>query len=423
MTFQSGWFRCALMLSVSWHAFGAPQEAEPWTEARIIERFLEQSPQARELRARVGLTEAEARARIVYPNPSASYSREGAGYNEFFEVSQVLPVNGRLRYLRDAGSAAVAVSEAGRETALWTLRNELRVAFHQMVAAQERVRVLEAESGELERLIQVLRVREQEGEGSRYDRLRAEREAFELRTDVTAAKSLIAAARARIMAFLPEGTRIGSVLGTLTVAPEIPAAPALKQRALSTRADYRVEQRNLARYQIEEQGARRLRVPEPQISAGIKRADVTSGTGPDPFANTARTGLVFSLTVPLPVFNSGRYEVSRYQAEQEQARSRAAVIERQMSAEIEGAREVLEIRIEALKTYRDRLATAGPELGRVTRVAYDEGEAGILELLDSLRVNRAANLRLLDFEMAAKEALIDLERAVGEELTGTGGRP
>ncbi len=423
MALQSGWFRCALMLSVSWHAVGAPQEAEPWTEARIVERFLEQSPQARELRARVGLAEAEARARTVYPNPSASYSREGAGYNEFFEVSQVLPVNGRLRYLRDAGSAAVAVSEAGKEAALWTLRNELRVAFQRMVAAQERVRVLEGEAGELERLLQVLRVREQEGEGSRYDRLRAEREAFELRTDVTAASSQVAAARARLTAFLPEGTRIGSVLGELAVGVEIPGTPALKQRALGTRADYRVELRNLARYQIEEQAARRLRVPEPQISAGIKRADVTSGKGPDPFANTVHTGLVFSLTVPLPVFNSGRYEVARYLAEQEQARSRAAVLERQMSAEIEGAREVLEIRMGALKTYRDRLETAGPELGRITRVAYDEGEAGILDLLDSLRVNRAANLRLLDLQVAAKEALIELERAVGEELAGTGGRP
>src|SRR2546422_2255692 len=35
------------------------------------------SPHARELRARVALAEAEARARTVYPNPSVAYSREG----------------------------------------------------------------------------------------------------------------------------------------------------------------------------------------------------------------------------------------------------------------------------------------------------------------------------------------------------------
>ena len=53
---------------------------------------------------------------------------------------------------------------------------------------------------------------------------------------------------------------------------------------------------------------------------------------------------------------------------------------------------------------------------RITRVAYQEGEIGILELLDSLRVNRAASLRLLDLEAQVKEAWIELERVVGEEV-------
>ena len=51
-----------------------------------------------ELRARVSVAEAEARARAVYPNPSVAYSREGAGYNAFIEVSQTLPLTGRTRY-------------------------------------------------------------------------------------------------------------------------------------------------------------------------------------------------------------------------------------------------------------------------------------------------------------------------------------
>ena len=41
-------------------AQAVPQE---WSESQVIERFLALSPQARELRARVALTEAEARAR------------------------------------------------------------------------------------------------------------------------------------------------------------------------------------------------------------------------------------------------------------------------------------------------------------------------------------------------------------------------
>jgi cobalt-zinc-cadmium efflux system outer membrane protein len=207
------------------------------------------------------------------------------------------------------------------------------------------------------------------------------------------------------------------------VAVEPPAVEELRARAMEARADYRVEQKTLARYQIEEQAARRLRIPDPQVAAGVKRADVTSGVGPNPFSNTTRTGIIFSLTVPLPVFNSGRYEVARYQAEQEQAKARAAVLARQIQSEIQGAQDVLIIRREALAAYQRELESAGMELTRITRVAYEEGEVGILELLDSLRVNRLASLRLLDLQAGVREAFIELERVVGAELSNGGVRP
>ena len=404
-------------------AIGSAQDQREWSEAQIVERFLTLSPQAQELRARISLAEAETKTRTVYPNPSVSYSREGAGYNEFFEASQTLLLNGRIRYLRDAGAASVSVVDANREATLWSLRSDLRQAFYRMVAAQERVRLLSASVGEVERLIGILRQREQEGEGSRYDRLRAEREIAELRTDVVTANALIATARARISGFVPEGTQVQSVRGALPVALEPPGVEELRARAMEARADYRAEQKTLTRYQIEEQAARRLRIPDPQVAAGVKRADVTSGVGPNPFSNVTQTGLVFSLTVPLPVFNSGRYEVARYQSEQEQAKARAAVLVRQIQSEIQGAREVLTIRREALAAYQRELESAGMELTRITRVAYEEGEVGILELLDSLRVNRLASLRLLDLQAGVREAFIELERVVGAELSNGGVRP
>src|SRR5215813_4492223 len=46
-----------------------------WSESQIIDRFLSLSPQARELRARVSLAEAETRTRLVYPNPWVGYAR------------------------------------------------------------------------------------------------------------------------------------------------------------------------------------------------------------------------------------------------------------------------------------------------------------------------------------------------------------
>jgi cobalt-zinc-cadmium efflux system outer membrane protein len=398
------------------------QGQQSWTESEIVQRFLTQSAQALELRAGVALAEAEARTRTVYANPTVSYSREGAGYNEFFEASQTLPLNGRLRYLRDAGSAAVAVADTNREAALWSLRSDLRAAFYRMLTAQGRAKLLANASRDLEQIIAILRQREDAGEASRYDRIRAEREASDLRVEGIATDSMIAAVGARLAGFLPEGSQVRAVNGVLVVGQQPLSNEVLRTRALTARAEYRAEQRALTRFQLEEQAARRLRIPDPQVSGGVKRADVISGVAPEPFANATRTGVVFSLTVPLPVFNNGHYEVARYQAEQEQSRARAAGLARRIQTEVEGASAVLAIRREALAAYQRELESAGAELTRITRVAYDEGEVGILELLDSLRVNRKANLQLLDLQASVREAWIELERVVGQELTGNEGQ-
>jgi len=422
MSSQVRWFLW-IAVACGGSATCSAQEQTEWSEPQVIQRFLTLSPQAQELRARVSLAEAEAKTRTVYPNPTVSYSREGAGFNEFFEVSQTLPLNGRIRYLRDAGSAAVSVTDANREAMLWSLRADLRLAFYGMLTAQERVRVLAASADEVGQLIRILLQREQEGEGSRYDRLRAERELAELRTDGIAANAIISAARARISGFLPHATEVQSVRGALLVSLEPPNLQDLTARAISSRADYRAGQKSLARYQLEEQAAKRLRIPNPEVSAGVKRADVVSGIGPNPFSDVTHTGVVFSLGASLPSFNSGRYEVARYQAEQELTKAHTATLERQIRTEIQGAREVLMIRREALAAYQRELASEGAELTRITRVAYEEGEAGILELLDSLRVNRLASLRLVDLQAGVREAFIELERVVGAELTNGEVRP
>jgi cobalt-zinc-cadmium efflux system outer membrane protein len=406
-----------LILYSTYGLCSAQTAATSWSESQIIERFLTQSPQARELRARIAVIEAEGRTRTAYNNPAVSYSLEGAGYNAFFEASQSLPVSGRVGYLRRAVDAAVSAADADREALLWSLRSDLRIAFFRMVAAQERVGLVSGRIKEVEELVRLLQRREEEGEGSRYDRLRAEREITELRTDLTTARSFIVAFGAQLAGFLPEGTEVRGVRGDLRTASETPGIEELVRRALSARADYRAEQRNRGRYQIEEQAARRLRIPDPQLSAGVKRADVVSGVGPNPFSNVTHTGLAFSVTVPLPILNSGRYEVARYQAEQEQADARLTLLARQIRTQAEGALAVLALRREAEAAYEREIQSASTELIRITEIAYQEGEIGILELLDAYRVNGAAKVRRLDLQAGVKEALIELERAVGEELT------
>ena len=177
---------CAF-LALAWPFFG---QAQDWTEQRVIERFLDQSPYVREARARSEAVRAESAGRTLLPNPSAVLSREGAGYAGFYQIEQRLPITGRRGLLKQAGVAAVGATEAESAALLWSLRSDVRLAFYRLLTSQRREAAIGDGLRDLEEVIRVLRTREQEGEGSRYDRLRAERELAEYRSQMAMARPM-----------------------------------------------------------------------------------------------------------------------------------------------------------------------------------------------------------------------------------------
>jgi cobalt-zinc-cadmium efflux system outer membrane protein len=398
----------AATLALFLAATAVSSPAQEWTEAAIIESFLAQSPRAREARASVAIAEAEARGRTLFSNPSVNYSREGAGLTEFFQAEQALPVTGRRKLLRQAGSSLVRATEADGAFSLWQARSSLRQASYRALASQEREAIHAASLKDIEDVIRVLRDREREGEGSKYDRLRTERERAELLAELALVRAQTALERAQVLAFLPPGTSLTAVSGQIDVPFRTLNADELTQRSLTVREDYRAEQQRLEQYRLEQRAAERLRFPEPVLNAGLKRADV----GQPGIAH----GPVIGITVPLPLFNKGQAEAARFTAEQERVSARLQILSQQIRAAIEGTVEALNVRLRARDEYRTELAETGPELIRIATVAYQEGEIGILQLLDAYRVQRQTQLRLLDIRAVAKEAQIELERALGEEL-------
>ena len=149
--------------------------AQTWTEARVLDTFAQQSPQAVAARAQVAVTRADARGRSVYSNPSFTYSREGAGLTQFFQAEQTLPLTGRIGILRQTVAPAVGAAEAEADALVWQLRAEVRLAYHRLLALQGRQDVLDATLKDMQEVIRILATQEKEGEGSRFDRLRGER--------------------------------------------------------------------------------------------------------------------------------------------------------------------------------------------------------------------------------------------------------
>ena len=380
------------------------------TEDQALGRLRAEHPQLEAFRATVAELAAAVRQPSLPANPTVTFTREdaGLGADDFLLVSQELPLRGRRRLLGEAAVRAVTAAEARAADARLAFETRLRLAFVDLLLAQARERVLAAGVAELRSLVTVLAAREREGEGSRFDRLRAEREVADVEADREAAAIHRLTARAHVTSYFAPGTPPGdlSAAGDLSTAAALAAVETLVERALARRADYRALAASEDRWAVERRAAERLRMPAAAVTAGLKRAGV-------PLAR--ESGYSVGATLALPLFDRGQAQVAQAEA----ARARAGAERRSLRTRIE--REV-RVAHQAASRYRElaeryRTASVDPaaELVAIATAAYEEGEYGILELLDAQRVALGARLRFLDLAAAARRAAIELDRAVGGE--------
>ena len=176
---------------------------------------------------------------------------------------------------------------------------------------------------------------------------------------------------------------------------------------LAARSDYRVETDRLQELQFKAEAAERLRIPNPVVSGGLKRSKVRDGS---------ISGPVLSVSVGLPLFNKGQVDRQLAEAEAVQVRARREILKDRILAEVRAAHASLRIRRQIADEYEAQSGSRAAEIRRIAEVAYQEGELGILELLDSYRVAQSASLRLLELRADAKLAEVEFDWTVAKEL-------
>jgi cobalt-zinc-cadmium efflux system outer membrane protein len=129
------------------------------------------------------------------------------------------------------------------------------------------------------------------------------------------------------------------------------------------------------------------------------------------------TGYVVSVGIPIPVFNRGQHEEALARAEYESATLGNQVLRQQIETEVRGAYAAAELSRRSADEYGHTINAAAGDLSRIAQLAYEEGEQGILELLDAYRTELQSQIRWLDLKHRAKEAQIQLELASGKGVT------
>ena len=377
--------------------------AQALTEQEIVDLIVRDGPQARAIRAVSDVVTLQHAARLVFPNPSASYTREGAGFTEFFQVDQPLPAFGLRKALERAGVAAREAAEAERDARLWQLRTDAHDVVARLHAASQRVQAAESLVRLVEGLIGVLTTREGEGEGSRFDRVRAQQELVDAQQLLVAAAIERAESRSTLVALLPQGVSVPENVSVSAESRSAESVEALIARATVGRAELRALQAAAQRFSIEAEVARRATGIAPTITGALKRADVAGRT---------RAGGVIGVSGAVPLFDRGALEAARWKAERLRAELERTALEADIRGQITRAAEAFALRRQNAAAVAASLASAG-DLIAIADVAYREGDIGILQLLDAYRTAGRARERAIDANLNLRLAQIALERAVG----------
>ncbi len=382
----------------------------PLTEADALGRFMASDPRIRALRAQTAEVQAGQAERALWPNPVAAFTRESvASTDDIFLVGrQELPISGRRRHLLAAGRLAVEASEAEAAFQIRQLEADVRRAFAALLAAQDREAILIRATEELRALIAILRAREEAGEGSRYDRLRGQRALADLDSEQAAAAIARARARADLAAFLGPGVAPEGVVaaGSLRQNPPAPVETLITQ-TLAFRGDYQASERTIAQFNAERQAASALRIPTPSVTFGMKRSTTGAGT---------HVGSQLTFEMALPLFNRGQAAVALASAQAARADAERAFLRVLVEAEVRAAHAAVALERARAVRYEQALVETAEPLTAIARVAYEEGELGILELLDANRQLTDARLRVLDLAAAGRLAAIELDRVTGVEI-------
>ena len=389
--------------------------AQSLTEAQALRRMREEHPQVRVLDLTVRELEADLRERALPANPTVSYTREDTalGVDDFFVVTQELPIRGRLGLLGKAAGQAAATAQSHADSEILTFETSLRLVFADLALAQARLGALESGLAELNRLVEVLRTREEAGEGSLFDRLRAEREIADIAADLEAAEVDRLGAQAQLASFFRPGTdptqlrAVGPPIGTAMTAQPVPPLGTLLAEALAHRPDYRALELGHERWETERRAATRLRLPSASLSGGLKRTDSPTAIS---------SGYALTASVSVPIFNRGQAQVARAQAAQARVNSERLQLGGRIERDVRTAHAEASRYAALMDRYQNESVEPAGELVSIAAAAYEEGEYGILELLDAHRVKLSADQRLLDLSGVARRAGIELDHAIGRRV-------
>ena len=353
------------------------------------------------------------------PNPQFQNDTTSAtlGIYQEFEIAGKRPA--RIESAR----LSTAISRTDLENARRALIFNLRQTFVAALLAKSDLDFARENLANYQKVVDLNRLRLQQGEISRADFLKVELQTLQFETDFDDAMLGLKTAKASLRALVGPSNlpQEFEVIGDLRAIPLEKSLAELQQLALSNRPDLKSAETSREKAAADLRLANANRWPNPTIGTSFLHTGNEVG-GPNwfqPFYPKGGVSNAMGLalaSVSIPLFNRNQGEVARAKSEQLRADFLAQAARNQVIQDIEAAYASFESSRDRVRLYEQTYLARAKESLDIQDFSFRHGAASILDFLDAERTYRATQLAYRQQLATYLTNLAQLESAVGVSL-------
>ncbi len=388
------------------------EPAPPFTE--LLRQAQPTAPRLAEARAEIARAEGLARQARALPNPTVGVEVEnfsGSGPFRGVDMAETTASIAQTIELGGKRSARVAVGRADLQAARARAARiqgefafDLAAAYAEAEASERRLQLATDQATLAQEDLRIATALVEAGREADLRRVQAQAALQAARADVEEARAARATAFSNLTALVGAPAPITSIPVSL-LARAGDAFPAASLDPLRSSA-------YLAAEAEREAAARRVRVERIRAVP-----DVTASVGVRRFNGDDATAVVAGISVPFPIFDRNRGNISAAQAELSAAEARLNAARLEAEAAVRSGSARLSAAESRLRAAQEGERTA-EEAYRLTRVGYEGGKLDLVELLNAQRALGEARAQSINAAVERLSAQAGLARLAGASPFG-----
>lgn len=395
----------------------AQQPSFTWDQIR--DKFLSTNPALHAQAQDIESSRANEITARLRPNPTFQNDTTSAtlGIYQEFEIA------GKRRARIESARLATAISRTDFKDARRTLVLNLRQAFVDALLAKSDLDFARENLANYQKVVELNRLRLQQGDMSRADFLKVELQILQFQTDMDDAVLALKTSKATIRALVGPSNlpQEFDLVGELRGVPLEKNLVDLQQLALANRPDLNSAETGRVKAVADLQLAKTMRWPNPTIGTSFLHTGNEIG-GPNWFQPFYPKGAVSNAmgvgiaSIAIPIFNRNQGEVARAKSGELRADFLAEAARNQVFQDVETAYASFESSRERVRLYEQTYLSSAKESLDIQDYSFRHGAASVLDFLDAERTYRAAQLAYRQQVAAYLTNLAQLEAAVGVPL-------